>query len=44
MSAYLGDGRADAVMALLRTARPLVPPVGVAPNHDLFPRDEFNVN
>jgi predicted membrane-bound spermidine synthase len=41
--AYLGDGRAEEVLALLRTARPLTPPAGVEPNHDLFPRDEFNV-
>ncbi len=41
--AYLGDGRAEEVMALLRTARPMVPAAGVSANHDLFPRDEFNV-
>jgi spermidine synthase len=40
---YLGEGRAEEVMALLRTARPLVPPAGVSANLDLFPRDEFNV-
>jgi predicted membrane-bound spermidine synthase len=43
VTAYLGEGRAGEVMALLRTARPLAPTDGVATNHDLFPRDEFNV-
>jgi hypothetical protein len=41
--AYLGDGRAEEVLALLRTARPRVPSAEASINHDLFPRDEFNV-
>jgi spermidine synthase len=42
VSAYLGEGRAAEVMALMRTARPLAATAG-STNHDLFPRDEFNV-
>jgi spermidine synthase len=43
VTAYLGEGRAGEVMALMRTARPLAPVDGVSTNHDLYPRDEFNV-
>jgi hypothetical protein len=43
VTAYLGEGRAGEVLALLRTARPLAPTAGVSTNHDLYPRDEYNV-
>jgi predicted membrane-bound spermidine synthase len=41
--AYLGEGRAEAILALLRTARPMPAAGSATINEDLFPRDEYNV-
>ena len=40
---YLGRGRAQAVRQRLLSVTPAGPPPSVAPNQDLFPRDEFAV-
>jgi spermidine synthase len=40
---YLGHGRAAAVRERLLSASPAGPPPPIAPNEDLFPRDEFAV-
>ncbi len=40
---YLGHGRARAVRERLLSIVPAGPPPAVAPNQDLFPRDEFAV-
>jgi len=40
---YLGEGRVQVVRQRLLGIGPAGPPPPVAPNRDLFPRDEFNV-